>query len=310
MSFFCTAEVLELRPGRRLNVWQHKAHSDAKANLLFCHGSMASMVQYRQNIEYAISRGDLNILAYDWLGCGGSEKPEDWDAYSTPELLLDLEAAYCRLIKDAPNSTPTVVVGHSYGTSLVTQFDAEARSAVAADIFESTPGSNDSSLLPPPAALCLLSTSDGTCFGNDMAVFMLPEFVLCALQPKMTAAFAKAALHPATSEEIRREAIAVSEKNEMRVCKAFYRQCSWRDPEAAQCAGPALCVHGDADGLIPLENARAAAAQHAQAAFHVVGPASHQVMSEQPEATNALLGTLLDNVISGQDALQGLDRLK
>merc|ERR1740117_677952 len=106
--------------------------------MLFCHGSMASMIQYRANIEYSMSRGDLDVLAYDWLGCGGSEKPRDWDAYSTPNLLEDLEAAYCRLIKDLPKGTPAIVVGHSFGTSLVTQFAAESRSAVAADIFEST----------------------------------------------------------------------------------------------------------------------------------------------------------------------------
>jgi len=305
MDVFRTAEIIELRPGRRVRLLQHKA-SDAKASLLFCHGSMASMLQYRANIEYAMSRGDVNILAYDWLGCGGSEKPRDWDAYSTPNLLLDLEAAYCRLIKDAPLGTPCIVISHSFGTSLATQFDAETRSAIAADIFESSLGS---ALLPPPTALCLMAPSDGECFGSEMSVFMLPEFALRGLQPSMTASFAKAALHPDASEAVRKETLSISEANEMHVCKAFYRQWSWRDPVTAKCAGPALCIHGDSDGLIPVENARKAASQLGQSAFHVIASASHQVMSEQPEATNALLGTLIENVTSGRDALHGLQQL-
>jgi len=308
MDIFRSANIVELRPGRRVRVFHHIAASGgsaAKAAILFCHGSMASMLQYRANIEYAMNRGDLDILAYDWLGCGGSEKPRDWDAYSTSELLLDLEAAYCHLLRAGPKGIPSILVGHSFGTSLVTQFDAELRAAAAADIFESS----DSALLPPPAALCLISPSDGENLGAALAVFRLPEFALRALQPSMNDSFATAALHPSTSESIRREMMSISEANEMHVCKAFYRQISWRDSEVAKAAGPALCISGDADGLISVDDARKAAMQLGQAAFHVIGPASHQVMAEQAEATNSLLAKLIDNVIAGEDALHGLDRL-
>lgn len=307
-DIFATAGMVELRPGRQVRLFHHKAAGDVKACMLFCHGSMASMIQYRSNIEYAMSRGDLDVLAYDWLGCGGSEKPRDWDAYSTPNLLEDLEAAYCRLIKDLPKGTPAIVVGHSFGTSLVTQFAAESRSAVAADIFEST-DEGGSALLPPPTALCLMAPCFGESGDAALAVFRLPEFALVALQPSMTAAFAKGALHPDTSEAVRRETLAVSEANEMHVCKAFYRQLCWREEEAAKCSGPALCISGDSDGLVSVESARKAAGQHEEVAFHVIAAASHQVMAEQPAATNALLATLIDNVIARRDPLQSLDRL-
>lgn len=309
MDVFQTAEIVELRPGRRVRLWHHKAGGTASARLLFCHGSMASMLQYRACIEYVRSRGDCDILAYDWLGCGGSEKPRDWDAYSTPNLVIDLEAAYCRLLKGGCKNTPSILVGHSFGASLVTQFDAETRSAIANDIFECT-DSNDSALLPAPAALCLISAGDGEGLGGGLAVFYLPEFGLRMLQPTMNTAFVKASLHPATHETVQREALSISEANEMHVCKAFYRQIQWRDPGTAQCAGPALCIHGGNDGVIPLEQGRKAASQYGQAAFHVIDQASHQVMEEQPEATVALLGRLIDNVIAGGDLLQGLDKLE
>lgn len=309
MDVFQAAEVVELRPGRRVLLLHHKANGTASARLLFCHGSMASMRQYRACIEYARGRGDCDILAYDWLGCGGSEKPRDWDAYSTPNLLLDLEAAYCRLLKDGSRSTPSILVGHSFGASLVTQLDAETRSALANDIFECS-DSNDSALLPAPSALCLMSTGDGEGLGGGLAMFYLPEFGLRMLQPTMTSAFAKSALHPGTKETVQRESLAVSEANEMHVCKAFYRQIQWRDPAAAKGAGPALCIHGDSDGVIPLEQGRRVASQFDQAAFHVVERASHQVMEEQPEATVDLLGRLIDNVIAGGDFLQGFDKIE
>eukprot|EP00427_Karlodinium_veneficum_P004857 CAMPEP_0169161516 /NCGR_PEP_ID=MMETSP1015-20121227/57089_1 /TAXON_ID=342587 /ORGANISM="Karlodinium micrum, Strain CCMP2283" /LENGTH=248 /DNA_ID=CAMNT_0009233383 /DNA_START=69 /DNA_END=812 /DNA_ORIENTATION=- len=197
--------------------------------------------------------------------------------------------------KDGSRSTPSILVGHSFGASLVTQLDAETRSALANDIFECS-DSNDSALLPAPSALCLMSTGDGEGLGGGLAVFYLPEFGLRMLQPTMTSAFAKSALHPGTKETVQRESLAVSEANEMHVCKAFYRQIQWRDPAAAKGAGPALCIHGDSDGVIPLEQGRRVASQFDQAAFHVVERASHQVMEEQPEATVDLLGRLIDNV--------------
>eukprot|EP00931_Biecheleriopsis_adriatica_P012500 TRINITY_DN113660_c0_g1_i1.p1 TRINITY_DN113660_c0_g1~~TRINITY_DN113660_c0_g1_i1.p1 ORF type:complete len:319 (+),score=44.24 TRINITY_DN113660_c0_g1_i1:33-959(+) len=302
MDIFQSAEVgVELRPGRHVRLLHHRA-DNAKAKVLFCHGSMASMLQYRSNIEYVINRGDCDVLAYDWLGCGGSAKPRDWNAYSTPNLLKDLEAAYSRMLAEGSKGAPAILIGHSFGTSLVVELDAVLR-ANASRTLEETP-------LQPPEALFLIATCDGRSLKNAAAnLFRLPEFALRWLQPTMTAGFAQMALHPDTSQAIREEAVSISEANEMHVCKAFYRQLSWCTAETASAAGPALCIHGDGDGLIPVENGRLGAAQLRRAAFHVLGPASHQVMSEKPQETNALLGTLINNVNAGCDVLQGFDLL-
>eukprot|EP00421_Protoceratium_reticulatum_P038281 CAMPEP_0168468016 /NCGR_PEP_ID=MMETSP0228-20121227/57486_1 /TAXON_ID=133427 /ORGANISM="Protoceratium reticulatum, Strain CCCM 535 (=CCMP 1889)" /LENGTH=152 /DNA_ID=CAMNT_0008483755 /DNA_START=97 /DNA_END=551 /DNA_ORIENTATION=- len=149
---------------------------------------MASMLQYRAMVEHAIGRQDLDVLAYDWLGCGASARPRDGAAYATPALLADLEAAYRRLLGPEGDSSqvPTVFVGHSFGTSLVTQLSADLHNAAAA----SAPG------LRPPAALFLLAASDGAGTRGKTAIFHLPEFALDRLQPALTAGFVKMALHP------------------------------------------------------------------------------------------------------------------
>lgn len=311
---FAAATVVELRTGRWINVLHHRVATPS-VRILLCHGSMASMVQYRAMIEFAVGRKNVDILAYDWLGCGSSAKPRNWDAYSTANLLDDLEAAYRRLLlpdsagaidagaaaEVAPlRQPPAVIVGHSFGTSLVTQLVAD---------LTATAGSEPRALPPltSPAALCLLAAGDGASTKGNLGVFYLPEFVLRLLQPTMTAAFAQMSLHPEASEAVKAEACAISAANDMHVCKAFYRQMSWRRAEVAAIVGPALVAHGDADRVLPQDEGRRAAGQLKRAVFHTVAQASHQLMMEQAEATNALLGLLLDNLIAGRDALDGLE---
>merc|ERR1712039_942521 len=93
----------------------------------------------------------------------------------------------------------------------------------------------------------------------------------------------------------------------MHVCKAFYRQMSWHTPEVARSVGPALVIHGDSDNVLPSDEGQRVAGSLKRAVFHTVANASHQMMQEQPEATNALLGQLIDNVIVGRDVLSSLD---
>jgi len=300
---------VELRPGRWVRLFHHRAPGAGPpaARVLLCHGSMASMAQYRSIVEGLLPRRDLDVLAYDWLGCGASSKPADWDAYSTPNLLADLEAAYCRLVgpedsvKEGPSlGVPTVFVGHSFGTSLVTQFAAELASKASG-------AAAAAGALPPPAALCLMSPSDGASAKGKTGIFHLPEFCLNWLQPTMTAAFTKMAYHPETDPEVVAEGRAISASNKMYVCKAFYRQMTWCPPESAALAGPALVIHGEEDGVVPAEEGRRVADSFGdQAVFRTVPKASHQLMMERPAETLALLEALIDNVAAGREALSGL----
>ena len=37
------------------------------------------------------------VICYDWLGCGLSDKPDDWNSYAFDELLSDLKAIWQKL---------------------------------------------------------------------------------------------------------------------------------------------------------------------------------------------------------------------
>jgi len=295
------AVSVELRPGRRVHLLHHFAPGGSPAaRVLLCHGSMASMSQYRAIIERLMCRKDLDILAYDWLGCGASSKPRDWEAYSTPNLLSDLEAAYRLLLgQDSPSCTaPAVLVGHSFGTSLVMQ--------LAADLAAASPA-KAAGALPPPTALCLMSPSDGASAAGKTGLFYLPETCLRLLQPVLTASFTRMAFHPETSDDVKAEGNTISAANEMHVCKAFYRQMSWCQPQVTAMAGPALILHGEEDGVVEVdEGRRVADGFEGQVAFRTLARASHQLMMEQPAETGALLEALIDNVAAGRDALSGL----
>ena len=67
-------ERVEVRPGRVLAVHHvpgrsvHRRQGDVA---IFVHGSCASLVQWRAQIEHMAAAG-LEVVAYDFLGCGRS----------------------------------------------------------------------------------------------------------------------------------------------------------------------------------------------------------------------------------------------
>ena len=49
-----------------------------------------------QIVEF--SKLGYGIVAWDWLGCGKSDKPDSWAAYSCAELFEDVKAVYKRSV--------------------------------------------------------------------------------------------------------------------------------------------------------------------------------------------------------------------
>ncbi|KAJ1467225.1 Alpha/Beta hydrolase protein [Baffinella frigidus] len=117
-DMYSRATTVELREGRRVSLLQLPGReADSPTVVLFCHGSCASMSQYFPAIS-AINAAGYGCIAYDWLGCGNSDKPEAWGAYAFKELERDLEAVWDLARKATPHAG-VFVVGHSYGTHLV-----------------------------------------------------------------------------------------------------------------------------------------------------------------------------------------------
>ena len=77
-------DMVEVRPGRTLAV-HARLRADADKIVFFVHGSCASMLQWRAQIE-ALADGGHSVVAFDCFGCGRSPKPSVWAAYSFANL--------------------------------------------------------------------------------------------------------------------------------------------------------------------------------------------------------------------------------
>ena len=85
-------ERVEVRPGRVLAV-HHRAgrviHGRPGDVVIFVHGSCASLVHWRAQIEHFQAAG-FAIVAYDFLGCGRSAKPHEQHCQNAPWLAVGL----------------------------------------------------------------------------------------------------------------------------------------------------------------------------------------------------------------------------
>lgn len=207
-----------VRPGRLLAVHHRQGTGASKRHrLFFVHGSCASMLQYEPMIS-AFAKAGHEVIAYDFLGCGRSPKPDDWYAYALDELRADLAAVvalYGGRSSPAGDGPPTknVLVCHSMGCLLGLCVAGAPTSAAAAQVD----------------ALCLLGAFAPV--PKPHPIMYLPATVLGWIQPKLSAAFEAAALHPKTHEgasEARQRALALSRElnasNPSYMFKAYYRQ--------------------------------------------------------------------------------------
>ena len=175
------------------------------------------MLQYEPMIS-AFAKAGHEVIAYDFLGCGRSPKPDDWYAYALDELRADLAAVvalYGGRSSPAGDGPPTknVLVCHSMGCLLGLCVAGAPTSAAAAQVD----------------ALCLLGAFAPV--PKPHPIMYLPATVLGWIQPKLSAAFEAAALHPKTHEgasEARQRALALSRElnasNPSYMFKAYYRQ--------------------------------------------------------------------------------------
>eukprot|EP00483_Globobulimina_turgida_P008051 UN08067 len=84
--------MAEIRAGRKLAVL-HIAHKNMKAPYaFFIHGACARMSQFEQLIKNLALT--CNIIAFDRIGCGISDKPKRYHAYDDTNIFADLCALF------------------------------------------------------------------------------------------------------------------------------------------------------------------------------------------------------------------------
>lgn len=286
---FASSRPVEIRPGRRVRLLHIPASRRTKCRVLLTHGAASSMTIFKEQVRMLASRGDVDVLTYDWVGCAGSAKPRDPSAYLTDELFKDLHATYRMLLGTAKDDTPIMVVGHSFGASLVVRL-------AAAD--------PDQRL----AAIVLIScSSDGSTLKEMAQVYSWPDPVLSFTQPLLTMNFNAKAFHRSSPKATVKEAASIFNANEIYVLKAMYSQWQWTTTGVAQKVKvPALCIHGEEDQVIPTLDGEKFAGYFTNAVFRRVADSSHMPTMEEPYAVNTLLGQAVHNIVRGRSALRGM----
>lgn len=234
----------------------------------------------------------MECVLYDQLGCGGSVQPTiKWDAYSAAEMLKDLEAIVSSALSQGQDQdqdetdVPLFLAAHSYAVSQTIhlfQRLTPLQNSRIKGIFLISGG-----LVGGPSPLL----KDGGHW-----IFRLPMPVLRRLQPTLSEAFVTAAIH---DPELREKALEISKKNDMKMCRAFYRQQKWATVEDALSikSVPALVIHGEQDQIMPLAAGKHLHDSLPKSEFCVVPDASHQVFEEKAPEVAKMIWWFIEAVI-------------
>lgn len=99
---------------------ENNSTTERDLTIFFIHGSMGTLAQYNDLI--AFYKGRANVVAYDAMGCGDSEKPLSNGEYSTDSLTSN-----CIEIFEKYATAQNILVGHSYGTAQVARLCSHFR---------------------------------------------------------------------------------------------------------------------------------------------------------------------------------------
>lgn len=111
------ANLIEILPGRIVNVVLKKHPNKNKNTLFFFHGVGGRSAQWRYQIEYFAQ--DYNIVAMDYLGHGESLKPIA-ASYDFTSISADAQVVFQRY-----KTQNNFIVGHSYGGAIAVDIAAK-----------------------------------------------------------------------------------------------------------------------------------------------------------------------------------------
>ena len=111
--------MIEVRPNRKLCILNIPSLAKKKNYAFFTLGINARMSQFESQIEQFKSM-DYNIIAFDRIGCGYSDKPLTPESYRESEIFADLCKIWSDYIPQTSKLTNDIsniiIIGHSYGT--------------------------------------------------------------------------------------------------------------------------------------------------------------------------------------------------
>ena len=305
------AQVETVRPGRPLFVREwilgvNESHTPTATTappvdlqIPIVHGSCASERQFHYlllsleaKVQALARRTVIRCLLFDLVGCGASPVLTEYEAYSTENVVKDLQAVVETYLDP---KVPIVWMGHSYGPNLILRLlTSEAHAATMSKYQTAGMILIGSAVRPVP---------DDPSFFPDggLQLFYLPVWMLQCLQALLTAQFIKLAIHPKHSW-LRKENTDWCNANSCFMIRSFYRQTVWSTMnDLVKVSSPSLpvfVIHGVDDGIVPLKYGQEMANAVPNGTFCPIDQASHLVMMEQADlVATKVINFLQQNVL-------------
>ncbi len=243
--------------------------------LLLIHGMGGSSQTWRDVIPMLAKK--YRVIAPDLLGHGQSDKPRG-------DYSVGAFAVLARDLLDGLGISKVTVVGHSLGGGIAMQFAHQHRQYCKGIVLISSGGFGDD----VGRVLRLLSLP-----GSELVLPVIasrPAVMVGNALRALTGSEARFQRRPSLSHRDHRQAFLRTLRSVVdfrgQAVSALNRLCFSTDL-------PALIISGDADGVIPVEHARAAHARIPNSRLHILPGVHHHPPTEQPATVARLIDDFL-----------------
>lgn len=261
-------EIIEVRPGRRLNIHIH-LNAQAQATAFLIHGAGGHAKQWRKQLP--ILREKFNVIIPDMLGQGDSHHADvtNTNPYSFSEFNADLQCIFKRFATER-----NLVLGHSYGgtlaCSLAHQYQHQVNKLVLITPTPCTPH------IPVPA------------------FFHLPAPLLELCRPLFEMSVGRYVFNAQTPLDIMVEEIIASKKISAKVIKAIIAGfAEIPNLDMTQLLVPTLIMLSEQDRLVSANLSKTYYQQLPQHEIALFTETSHAILLENPDGFNHRLLSFL-----------------
>eukprot|EP01084_Bolivina_argentea_P126764 224372_1 len=268
----------EIRKNRKLAVLSIQ-HKNKNAPFVFLiHGACARMGQFKSLIEHLSN--NFNIIAFDRIGCGYSNKPKEATQYKGAEIFFDLCALFEKYI---PQQKNILIIAHSFGCSQATRLYAKY---------------GNYSVYKYNIQSIILLAAHPFILGENIpitikGVMSLPNFALNYMGASMSATFREKAIY-SKSKKVLDEELTYANINPPFMYSSFYLgiiPCSDNEFKIFCKNGVnVMVIHGKYDQMVTLENSQNVVKKFKDLLdkkyllqFEIIDNCSHQIMQEQPD---------------------------
>ena len=268
--------TVEIRPNRRIAILRHQSKGSRRpvGRVLLVHGACARMQQLVFVIRNLVEKG-YEVVSYDALGCGASDKPIITSAYSSREMFSDLVALIKRY---GPEENKWVsLMGHSIGGAMLAKFAATAECEQFTDSVI---------CITPPVISASATSSTG--------IFKLPGSILWLIRPWMGVKARQMLFGPKATASLRNMEREASARNPVYMFKAFYTSIdrSFLAVSESSFHVPVLCIGAEYDKVCPAL-AVEEMSKRCKCKYVLAKDCGHQCMQEDPEQINGIIETFL-----------------